>query len=100
MRIMMAMSIAKMVVIALAFSSAGALVGGVIGWALGMYTPDVYRAWFSTESNGRPLDPAQIGTGLGIAQGLILGFVLGCVVLLATAIRARSGSARVNDHAV
>ena len=85
------MTIAKMTAIAAGFTAAGSVIGGLIGWAFGRFTPDFYRATLpgSTHYEGNAPDPVQIGIGFGIAQGLLMGFILGCVVLIASAIRAK-----------
>ena len=77
--------------IAVGFCVAGGLIGGLIGAALGNFTPDLYRAWFPPDPHldAPPYNPAQLGIGLGIIQGLVGGLLLGCVVLVATAIRSR-----------
>jgi hypothetical protein len=58
--------------------------GALIGYTLGVTTPGYYRAVFSA---GREpwFDPAAVGFGLGITQGLVLGVVVGAVVVLAVA---------------
>lgn len=65
--------------------------GALVGWLLALLTPDYYRAVFELDP-GSPV--WQIGVGLGLAQGLVAGVVVGCCVVLATAIyrsRIRKG---------
>jgi hypothetical protein len=84
------MSIAKMTGVSIAFTLGGALVGGAIGWAMGTYIPGFYRAtvpYFDDE--GQQTSAVEIGLGFGIAQGLLMGFILACVILIASAIRYR-----------
>ncbi|HZH98258.1 MAG TPA: hypothetical protein VEX38_04750 [Fimbriimonadaceae bacterium] len=84
------MSIGKMTTLAVAFTSVGGVIGALLGWWMGAYLPDFYRATIREYSDiGRPFDPVQIGVGFGLAQGLIMGFVLACVVLIASAIYSR-----------
>ena len=84
------MTIAKMTGLALAFTLGGALIGGLIGWCMGTFLPGFYQAtvpYFNDD--GQQPYAAQIGLGFGISQGLLMGFILGCIVLIATAIRTR-----------
>jgi hypothetical protein len=59
-----------------------AAVGATVGYCLGAYTPGAYRSMFQ---NG--LDPrfqrVEVGIGLGCAQGLLAGVVIGLVVVVA-----------------
>ncbi|HJP82746.1 MAG TPA: hypothetical protein VJ835_04500 [Fimbriimonadaceae bacterium] len=88
------MSTAKMVGFVGAFAGVGAFVGGLLGFGLGLFAPDLYRAWFRPGPylEDKPYDPLQLGIGLGIIQGLVAGFVLGCVVLIVSAIRNKPTS--------
>ena len=50
----------------------GAFLGATVGGLLGVLAPTYYQSVFSG-----PVDPIPTGLGLGIAQGLILGGVVG-----------------------
>lgn len=60
------------------------LIGAAVGGGLGAFTPGYYRAVIP---GGDRTDfvPWQVGLGLGFTQGLILGLIVGCVVLLSAA---------------
>jgi hypothetical protein len=62
------------------------VVGGLVGWAIGVFSPGYYRAVIS---GGRQPDfnPIDVGIGLGISQGMILGVIIGGIVTLALAWR-------------
>ena len=55
--------------------------GGIVGWLLSLLTPDYYRSRFDALDS----EVWQIAVGSGVTQGLIVGALVGCVVLLATA---------------
>lgn len=61
----------------------GGNVGLGIGWLLGRKTPGFYDATFPNAAE-TGIDPVDIGIGLGLAQGSVLGLVTGCVAVLAT----------------
>ena len=59
-------------------------VGMGLGLAIGRWAPDSYRAVFERGHGpwmNRPLDPEQIGIGLGLAQGVLIGIAVGVVVV-------------------
>ena len=58
-------------------------VGMALGLAIGRWAPDAYRAVFEWRgpSPGPPLDPEQIGMGLGLAQGVLVGVAAGAAVV-------------------
>jgi hypothetical protein len=85
------MPIGKIVAIVLIATFAGALVGGAIGFLMGLFLPEFYR---SMGFGGGPVsDPIQLGTGLGLSEGLMLGFVLGCLIVLVQAFGRKRKSA-------
>jgi hypothetical protein len=86
------MSITKMLGVAVAFTFGGAVVGGLIGYVMGVFAPDFYRATVSSQA-----DPMQVGLGFGISQGLLMGFVLACVIFIAQAIRSKGKGASGGD---
>lgn len=59
-----------------------ALAGADIGYGLGTFLPNFYRA---VSASGRdPLfDPVHFGLGQGLTQGLVCGLAVGCVIVLA-----------------
>lgn len=59
-----------------------ALAGAGIGYGLGTFLPNFYRA---VSSSGRDpwFDPVQFGLGQGLTQGLVCGLAVGCVIVLA-----------------
>ena len=61
-----------------------ALIGGLIGYALGTFAPDYYRVVFRLPPQ-IDLDPAQAGLGLGLTQGLGAGLVVGLVIVVTVA---------------
>ena len=72
------MTLQKIVVIVLSLTGAGTLIGAVIGWILGVETPSLYYALF----DNRDINPVQVGVGIGVANGSLMGFVLGIVAVL------------------
>ncbi|WP_149110501.1 hypothetical protein [Limnoglobus roseus] len=60
--------------------------GGLIGWGVGIYSPDYYRV---VVSGGRESDfiPTDVGIGLGASQGIILGAVVGAALAIGIAWR-------------
>jgi len=58
-----------------------ALIGGLIGYAMGTFAPDYYRVVFHNPPQG-DLNPAHAGLGLGLTQGLVAGLVVGLVIVV------------------
>jgi hypothetical protein len=54
-----------------------AIIGAVTGLLLGSYMPDYYIGVFELHGES----PVQVGFGLGLTQGMILGSVVGVVIL-------------------
>ena len=63
-----------------------AILGGLLGWTLGVAAPNYYETVFSNAATRPGFDPTQIGLGLGITQGAVVGLVIGCVAVLSVAI--------------
>jgi hypothetical protein len=61
------------------------VVGGLIGWVLGLVAPQYYRIVFDA-ADQVDFSPQQVGFGLGLTQGLLVGALVGCVAVLAAAI--------------
>ena len=61
-----------------------ALGGAGIGLSLGIAVPTFYRSMFPN-GNAPDFDPAQMGLGLGLTQGLLCGLIIGCVVVFSVA---------------
>jgi len=80
------MTLQRIVGIVLALTGIGAVLGAVIGGILGTASPSLFRALFS-DSN---IDPQQVGFGLGVANGLTFGFILGIVTVLCLTFGKRS----------
>ena len=70
------------------------LVGAGIGGFLGRAAPGYYRTVF--RASGPEFDPVEVGLGLGLTQGLAAGLLVGCVLVLATALWNRR---RENERA-
>lgn len=78
------MTVARGFMITIVSGIACSLMGGLLGYALGMFAPDYYRTVFHIPP-GVALDPAQAGLGLGVTQGLAVGLFIGLVVVVAVA---------------
>jgi hypothetical protein len=75
------MSIGRMVFIVLGFSLVGAVLGSTIGVLMGLYIPGFYYGAFPATQ-----EPVHVGLGFGFSQGMTMGFILGCVVLIVRAV--------------
>jgi hypothetical protein len=77
-------------VIVLASAAVGGCVGGGIGYLVSHYSPDYLRGLYPV--GGEPwFNPLHVGTGLGIARGLLVGLAAGAVGVLAVSwLRRRS----------
>lgn len=82
-----AVTAARVVAIVLVSSFGGGLAGGIMGFLMGTFLPDFYRSGMF--GVGGATDTVQLGTGLGISEGLGLGFVLGVLVVLVMAFGKR-----------
>jgi hypothetical protein len=79
------MSIGKMVALVCALSAVGAIAGAGIGWWIGTYTPSLYITLFQDVRN-----PTEFGAGIGLANGVIMGFILGIVVIVCASFGKRN----------
>lgn len=57
-----------------------AVVGGLIGAALGLVAPDYYRSLLR-DGHSPDFNPLQVGIGLGVTQGLASGIAIGLGVI-------------------
>ena len=78
------MTITRGFVITIVSGIAFACLGGVAGYALGIFVPDYYRLVFRIPE-GVAISPTQAGLGLGITQGGAVGLIVGLVIVLAVA---------------
>ncbi len=72
------MTIVKAILTVLACMLIGAVIGGAAGFVIGAYTPQALAMQFRLGNN---FDPVQIGVGLGIPQGLMLGAAVGVALV-------------------
>jgi len=68
-------ALATVTLMAILFS----VVGGVIGYRIGVVYPDYYRLSFDS---GKFFEPTEVGLGLGVSQGLGLGLLVGGTVVV------------------
>lgn len=65
--------------------------GGMgLGYAVGTFAPNYYRATVPG-AEGRGIDPAEVGMGLGLTQGMTVGFVAALGLAALGAWRNREG---------
>jgi hypothetical protein len=57
----------------------GGALGALIGRLLGLGMPGYYRGIFA-DPHDPHFDPIQVGTGLGLAQGIIFGALIGLAI--------------------
>jgi hypothetical protein len=62
-------------------AGAGLLIGGLLGFLIGIAAPDYYRSVFPS-MNGPGFNPALMGTILGATQGFFGGAGIGVVILI------------------
>ena len=74
------MTIKKGIATILGCGIGGAAIGGALGYAIGVLAPGAYIGMFRLPPDGE-IAPTEIGLGLGIAQGLILGAVIGVLLV-------------------
>jgi hypothetical protein len=74
------MTVTRGFLITIASSIGFGCVGGSLGYGLGVTVPDYYRVVFRM-SPDMPVDPAHVGFGLGLTQGLILGLLVGLAIV-------------------
>src|SRR4051794_34695676 len=79
----------------MAATVASGVAGGVAGLAVGTFAP-AFVLWLEQAANGPAgFDPAEVGLGLGIVSGLLLGAAVGSFLVAVLALRdawlARAG---------
>ena len=73
-----------------------AIIGGLLGYGLGVMLPDYYRTVFQIPP-GIAYQPTHIGLGLGITQGLAAGLVIGQVIVV-TVVTVAWSQSRATDR--
>lgn len=82
------MSAARNIAVIVACALGLGIAGGLLGFALGIATPNYYRIVF--RAAGDPdFSPVQVGLGLGLTQGLVAGLGVGGVAVLAATLSHR-----------
>lgn len=76
------MTVLRGFAIAVASGVAFGLGGGLVGYAVGRWLPDFFRTIFRIPEHA-DFDPVQVGLGLGLTNGLLLGVGVGLVVVIA-----------------
>jgi hypothetical protein len=88
------MAIGRAILTVAACSVLFSLLGGAAGYLLGTLIPGYYRGVFRA-GDLRGFDPVQVGTGLGVSQGLMGGAVVGLILVALVAWHdAQSGRSR------
>lgn len=67
----------------------GSILGGVVGYFLGKWTPEYYRAVFDV-AEAENFNAVETGVGLGVSQGLVAGAVLGTILVVTVEFCSRS----------
>jgi len=78
------MTVLRGVAITIASGLAFGFLGALAGYVLGSIAPDYYRTVFRIPPEV-PINPAQVGLGVGMTQGCAVGLVVGLVVAVAVA---------------
>ncbi|CAG0934205.1 hypothetical protein PLCT1_02629 [Planctomycetaceae bacterium] len=58
-----------------------AFAGASVGAAIGAFMPGYYYSLFSRASQNPAFDPIEVGTGLGLAQGALVGVFAGLAIV-------------------
>lgn len=67
----------------------GTILGGLVGFYLGKFAPEYYRAVFDVPESAA-FDAVEAGVGLGISQGLVAGAVIGTILVVTVEFCART----------
>ena len=78
------MTVIRGLAITMASGLCFAVIGTLLGYALGIMVPDYYRMVFRMPPSVE-LDPIHVGIGLGLTQGLAAGLVIGLVIVVTVA---------------
>jgi len=57
----------------------GAL-GGLMGYLIGRFAPGAYAAFFPPH-HGEEISATEVGIGLGIPQGMLVGVAIGIIIV-------------------
>jgi hypothetical protein len=74
------MTITKSLLLVFGCTLTGTLYGGTLGYVVGQWFPDYYRAVFHRLSDG-PCNPTSMGVGQGVSTGSFGGIVVGLVLV-------------------
>lgn len=72
------MTITKAILAVLICMIIGAIIGGSVGFLIGYFTPHALAIQFRL---GNDFNPVQVGVGIGIPQGLMLGSAVGVALV-------------------
>lgn len=75
-------ALARAILVVAVCTIVGASIGTGAGYVLGRFAPGYYRSMFG-QGNAPGFDPVQMGIGLGLTQGIALGFIAGIVIIIA-----------------
>jgi membrane protein YqaA with SNARE-associated domain len=89
------MTITKAILTVVICMAIGALIGGSVGFLIGYFTPHALAMQFRLGNN---FDPVQVGVGVGIPQGLMLGAAVGVVLVAIMSWREVRMQARPNPY--
>lgn len=73
----------------------GAVIGGSVGFLIGRFFPQALQMQFRLGNN---FDPVQIGVGIGLPQGLMLGAAVGVALVAILAWREVRIQSRRNPY--
>ncbi|HVX15814.1 MAG TPA: hypothetical protein VHC22_31820 [Pirellulales bacterium] len=74
-------SAARAVLVVVGCTIACAAIGTSAGYLLGSFAPGYYRSVFRN-GDAPGFDPVEVGIGLGLTQGLALGFIAGVIIVV------------------
>ena len=89
------MTITKAILSVVICMAIGALIGGSVGFLIGYFTPQALAMQFRLGNN---FDPVQIGVGIGIPQGLMLGALVGVALVAILSWREVKMRSRPNPY--
>lgn len=74
-------TVGKAILVVAICAVAGALIGTSAGYILRRFAPYYYRSVF-LQGDAPGFDPVQVGIGLGLTQGMALGFLAGVIIMI------------------